>query len=465
MKKFPFLLLMAAMFVFSAQARAATFVVSSDVDSADAAPGNGVCADSTGRCTLRAAVQEANAFAGADTINFAASLSGYPVTLALGEIAITENLTINGLGANQSTVSGGGVSRIFFINAVEVTLRGLRLINGNSVGAVSSGNGGAIYAYGGKLTLDSVSIEKNRAKGNGGGVYFNYGTVFCIINSAFLHNIANTSCGGLYVSGGNLLVANTTFSGNRTNGAGGGVCSEGAAVFRNVTIAENSASAAGGVYVNGGSFNVGNTLIVNNASAVYPDIRQDGTGIIVSAGYNLLTNVNGVPAGTFAVAGDIVTNNFVLGALTNNGGTTWTHAILAGSQAHNTGSNDLAIDPCTNSPLTTDQRGPGFGRINGGRVDIGAYELQTPTAASVSVSGRVLSDDRRGFAAARAFVTITNQNGESQTVTTNAFGYYRFENVTVGATYIFTVSRKGDTFAPQAVTINEETENMNFVAQ
>ena len=49
-------------------AGAATFVVSSTVDSVDVAPGDGVCADSLGLCTLRAAIQEANAFPGADTI-------------------------------------------------------------------------------------------------------------------------------------------------------------------------------------------------------------------------------------------------------------------------------------------------------------------------------------------------------------------------------------------------------------
>src|SRR5690606_29638496 len=49
---------------------AATFTVNNVGTAADAAPGNGVCATAGAVCTLRAAIQEANALAGADTIQF-----------------------------------------------------------------------------------------------------------------------------------------------------------------------------------------------------------------------------------------------------------------------------------------------------------------------------------------------------------------------------------------------------------
>jgi CSLREA domain-containing protein len=51
---------------------AATFNVNSAVDAVDAVPGDGVCATAGGQCTLRAAVQEANALPGADTISLPA---------------------------------------------------------------------------------------------------------------------------------------------------------------------------------------------------------------------------------------------------------------------------------------------------------------------------------------------------------------------------------------------------------
>src|SRR4029079_13123303 len=47
-----------------------TFSVNSLLDTPDVAPGNGECVDANGKCTLRAAIQEANSFGGDDTINF-----------------------------------------------------------------------------------------------------------------------------------------------------------------------------------------------------------------------------------------------------------------------------------------------------------------------------------------------------------------------------------------------------------
>lgn len=86
-----------------------------------------------------------------------------------------------------------------------------------------------------------------------------------------------------------------------------------------------------------------------------------------------------------------------------------------------------------------------------------------PEAASTSVSGQVLSSIGSGIS--KAHVTIINQNGESQTVLTNQFGYYRFDEVEVGETYIFTVRAKGYQFSQssQVYTIVGETEDINFV--
>ena len=73
------------------------------------------------------------------------------------------------------------------------------------------------------------------------------------------------------------------------------------------------------------------------------------------------------------------TINPILGALANNGGPTFTHALLAGSPAINAGSNAKAIG------LTNDQRGAPFLRIDGGTVDIGAYERQSAGTFSLVV--------------------------------------------------------------------------------
>ena len=90
-------------------------------------------------------------------------------------------------------------------------------------------------------------------------------------------------------------------------------------------------------------------------------------------------------------------------------------------------------------------------------------QFLTPTAASVSVSGRV-SANQRGVA--RAFVNLLDTTtGETRTVLTNSFGYYRFAEVSVGRSYVISVRHKQHQFAPQILTVNEDLEEINFSAR
>ena len=86
-----------------------------------------------------------------------------------------------------------------------------------------------------------------------------------------------------------------------------------------------------------------------------------------------------------------------------------------------------------------------------------------PTAAGVTVSGRVFSP--LGSTISKARVTITNSRGDGQTVLTNPFGYYSFDDVTAGTTYFITVEAKGYTFEPRTVTIADEITNLDFIGQ
>jgi uncharacterized delta-60 repeat protein len=85
-----------------------------------------------------------------------------------------------------------------------------------------------------------------------------------------------------------------------------------------------------------------------------------------------------------------------------------------------------------------------------------------PTAASVSASGKVLSPTGRGISG--AIVYLTDQNGETRTARTNAFGYYHFADLSAGETFVFNVFSKRYNFAPRVLTINEETSELNFTA-
>ena len=90
---------------------AATFAVDSTADAEDANPGDGVCATAAGPCTLRAAIQEANALPGLDTIVVPAGT----YVLSLGELEIKSDLVIDGAGAAQTTVDGNQLSRVFSV--------------------------------------------------------------------------------------------------------------------------------------------------------------------------------------------------------------------------------------------------------------------------------------------------------------------------------------------------------------
>jgi subtilisin family serine protease len=95
----------------------------------------------------------------------------------------------------------------------------------------------------------------------------------------------------------------------------------------------------------------------------------------------------------------------------------------------------------------------------------GNYQITMlgPSAAGVTVGGRVLSASGAGVANAR--VLVTNQSGERRTAISNSFGYFRFENVAAGASYVFEISHKRYSFAPRVVNVSEELNELNFTAE
>lgn len=453
-------------------ARAATFAVNSNGDTFDAAAGDGICADAIGNCTLRTAVDEANALAGNDVINFDASLTSSTITLTAGvQIVINGvggTLQINGLGANKLIVDGGpGSNRIFFtVGAANLNISNLTMQNGGAPGIGPDGS--AVNASGGTLVLDAVVVQNNNAgANNGGGIYYNGGVNHRILNST-INNNSSANGGGLYLAGGTLFVANSTISGNTITGQGGGaLLNGGAATMRNSTVTNNAAnSIIGGIQSSGGViFNIGNTIIAGNIASSFPDIGNfNGT---VSVGNNFIGDSPGDSANTITPIAyqptDIQNQNPMFGILQNNGGPTPTNALNPGSLAINSGDNAKAVDPFDNSALTRDQRGY-FPRAIFGNVDIGAFEFGAgPTAASVSISGRVLA--ATGNALGKAKLSLTNSGGETRFVVTNPFGYYRFDEVAVGETYILSVVSKQYEFTPQMVSVFDELTELDFISQ
>jgi Dockerin type I domain len=351
------------------------------------------------------------------TITFASSVVS-PINLTSDQLVIDKDLTISGPGANllsvqRSTAGGTPTFRIFRIyktdsngNAVNinVTLSGLTISNGSPNGAVHVG--GAINTAC-TLTIMGCIITNNTASSFGGGIYNSDGWTVNVTNSTISGNTASGVGGGIENGGtGTVSLTNCTVSGNSSSGAGGGIENSGGGIVNvtsstihgntstgstgggiandalnsgatlsliNSTVAGNSASSSGGGIFNatGATVNAKNTIIgTNTATSAGPDFN----GTLASQGYNLIGNTGGTTI-TGTTTGNQLNVNPMLGPLQENGGSTYTRALLSGSPA---------IDKGSSSGISTDQRG--FTRpidtpvipnaTSGDGSDIGAFEVQ-----------------------------------------------------------------------------------------
>jgi Carboxypeptidase regulatory-like domain len=87
-----------------------------------------------------------------------------------------------------------------------------------------------------------------------------------------------------------------------------------------------------------------------------------------------------------------------------------------------------------------------------------------PTAAMVSVSGKVTTANGNGILNVR--VLMTNQSGASATAVSNSFGNFRFDDVAVGEIYVFTVQSKRYQFSvpSQVLSVNDNVTDLIFIA-
>jgi hypothetical protein len=242
-------------------------------------------------------------------------------------------------------------------------------------------SGGGIYTGGGPAAITNSTISYNNAK-RGGGILIANAYTATISASTINNNSAAYVGGGIWVAEGALTVVNTTISGNaasgRTTGIGGAIyiSNNGFASpmeLDSSTVAFNYSSGplgGGGIVDENrvGPSNFQSSIIANNTVRVSPATYDADLGVALGAvdgANNLIIAASGVtlPPGTLNV-------DPMLGPLQDNGGPTWTQALLAGSPAIAAG-NNLA-------GLPYDQRGPGYVRSFSGVTDIGAFEVQPP---------------------------------------------------------------------------------------
>ena len=335
---------------------------------AGSAPANIITVTNTndsGQGSLRQALAIAN---NGDTID-ATGISGV-IMLTTGKLLVSGSVTIDGPAANVLAVDGNAASAVFQVMATgTVTISDLTIRNGQA------GFGGGILINGGAVLTVINSTVSGNAAGFGGGVY--NGGALTIVNSTLSGNMASSEGAGIY-NATTLTIINSTFSDNAAHGSGGGCINVGTLLITNSTLSGNSAVDAGGGFYDLGTLDIANTILKRGDTGA--NINVNGGGTVTSLGYNISSDDG---SGFLTGPGDQINTDPLLGPLQNNGGPTFTHALLPGSPAIDAG------NPMFTPPPYYDQRGPDFWRVRNSRIDVGSFEVQagatpTPTATATS---------------------------------------------------------------------------------
>ncbi|MGF1937655.1 MAG: DUF4347 domain-containing protein [Nostoc sp. ChiQUE02] len=287
----------------------------------------------SGAGSLRQALLNANATAGADTITFAGSVftDATPdiISLTSGQLTITDDVSIVGTGASKLTISGNNAFSVFEITGTgtDVNIDGLKIANANDLiygsifldsnaslnltNSTVSDNQGAVGGIfnRGNLNLTNTTISGNQGSSLGGGV-FNTGTLSLTNstvsgNRAYIYRSFNAYGGGIFNTGilkimGSTVSNNTAYAEglayrfpNPYPSYGGGIYNSGIADISASTISGNGAADGGGVF-NDGTFSLTNSTISDN------NVDTKGGGIYNNSGTLTLTN-------------DTITNNKAIG--------------------------------------------------------------------------------------------------------------------------------------------------------
>jgi CSLREA domain-containing protein len=274
-------------------ARAAGFVVTKKGDSND-----GACDTD---CSLREAIIAANGNGEADTITLGLGRFGLSIVgtgenaAATGDLDITDDLVIEGLGPDQTFIDASGVisDRVFDIRAGAgtIVISGVTIMNGNVTGL-----GGGIYSYDADLTLVNVEVTNNvvtgtGSSGRGGGVYVHQGSVM-LDRARIVSNSANVHGGGVYLQYGSGTLSDGEVLSNTSGSSGGGVASYYAGAAFTVTgdslVAYNAAEFnGGGIYIYQGSATLLEGQILSNTAEYYGggvNVYQAGASFTMSGG-------------------------------------------------------------------------------------------------------------------------------------------------------------------------------------
>jgi CSLREA domain-containing protein len=210
-------MMLGLLFITAKPANAKTFTVNYTGDGPDAVPGNGSCNVVFGLCSLRAAIEEANAFAGPDTINFNIFGSGphtiapdAPLSQITGPVTI-DGYSQSGASPNALAVGNNAVLKVelsgvnagpdvsgLTINAANSTVKGLVINQWDGSGVEIIGSG----AKGNKVQGTYIGTDKNGTAALGNG----------------LHGVVIGAAASDNMVGGTQTAARNIISGNDING-------------------------------------------------------------------------------------------------------------------------------------------------------------------------------------------------------------------------------------------------------
>jgi CSLREA domain-containing protein len=266
----------------------------------------------------------------------------------------------------------------------------LNISNSTLSGNIANNGGGAIRNYG-TLNINNSTISGNNAL-QGGGIRSD-GTLNISNSTISGNNVTFGGGGGIQISSGISTITNSTISGNTSNGSDGGggvLIQSGTVTISNSTLSGNSASIGGGLRNRYGTLNIANTIIANSTSG---GDYVGGNNATIGTNTNNLVEDGSISG---AIAADPL-----LGPLANNGGPTFTMALLAGSPA-------ISTTPGTG----TDQRG-----INRNTSDIGAYSygIQVNTTADTI-------DSDPNVTSLREAITLANTTAGDDQISFNLTG-------------------------------------------
>lgn len=261
------------------------YVVNSNGDSGDANPGDMICSDSYGLCTLRAAVDEINASGYANAIIISdLSVDTIPINASL---QINRAMTITGAGKDITKIQYNGVNPLYtdgFVAAADLTIVDLTLRNFHTAVQVdasavsieiqdcrvSDNSFAAVFVS----PNSTATISESLIEGNGNNAIISDSGIVNLNNSEVRNN--ETVMGAVYISGSgaSLSTLNSSIVSNTASekGGGGGITNYNGKVVLTDTVVSGNATAesGGGVYQDGGSMEIiGDSHVNSNSAGVY----------------------------------------------------------------------------------------------------------------------------------------------------------------------------------------------------